>query len=316
MGKDYYKTLGVSHNASTDDLKKAYKRLAKKYHPDLNPGDRSAESKFKDISEAYAVLGNAEKRRQYDHVGPSGFHFDPREYRTTGGGVQFDLGGFDLGDLFDGIFGGRGGRGRGGSADPRDGSFRRPRSGAEWGGFGQQQMPHGGDLEYTLELEFDQAIEGYTAGINVNGEIIKVKIPAGVDNGSRVRVRQKGAVSPFGGPRGDLYIRVLVRPHPLFERKGKDLHVELPVTFPEAALGATVEVPSLHDRTKIKIPPGTSSGKVFRISGKGVRVTNGDGPGDLYVKVKIVVPKDLKGRAKDLVEQLGEELSENPRSSF
>lgn len=296
MGKDYYKTLGVSRNASTDDLKKAYKRLAKKYHPDLNPGDKSSESKFKEISEAYAVLGNAEKRRQYDHVGPSGFHFDPSEYRSSGGGVQFDIGGLDLGDLFDGLFGGRG-KGRG-------------------GGFGQQQMPHGGDLEYTLELDFNQAIEGYTAGINVNGEIIKVKIPAGVDNGSRVRVRQKGAVSPFGGPRGDLYIRVLVRPHPLFERKGKDLHVELPVTFPEAALGATVEVPSLHDRTKIRIPAGTSSGKVFRITGKGVRTSNGDGPGDLYVKVKIVVPRDLKGRAKELVEQLGEELSDNPRSNL
>lgn len=288
-GKDYYKILGVPRTASTEDLKKAYKRLARKYHPDLNAGDKQAESKFKEISEAYAVLGNEAKRKEYDHVGPSGFRFDPRDFRNMGTQFDFDLGGFDLRGVFDSFFGGgRPGRGFGSSPG---------------------YAPQGGDLEYTLELDFEQAVHGYTAPINVNGELINVKIPPGVDNGSRVRVKGKGAASPFGGPRGDLYIRVIVRPHPVFERRGKDLFCKVPVTFPEAALGGAVNVPTLGGATRIRIPAGTSSGKVFRISAKGVPSNNGTGPGDLYAEVQIVVPRELKGHARELVEELGRALS-------
>lgn len=292
-GKDYYKVLGVGHGASKEEIKKAYKRLAKKYHPDLNPGNKQAESKFKEISEAYAVLGTDDRRKQYDQVGPSGFHFDPSDFQRGGVHFETNFGGFDIGDLFGGIFAGRGQRGP-----------------------GTANVPRGGDLEYTLEVDFEQAIKGFTTAINVNGEVIRVRIPPGVDDGSRVRVKGKGAASPFGGPSGDLYIRVMLRPHPVFERKGRDLYLDLPVTFSEAALGATVELPILTGKAKIRIPPGTSSGKIFRLSGKGVPSANGAGPGDLYARIRIVVPTDLSDRARELVQELESFMPVNPRAGI
>ena len=299
LEKDYYAVLGVSKDASDKDIKKAYRKLARKYHPDSNPDDPAAEAKFKEVNEAYEVLSDPETRKEYDHARQMGYFVGGPEGASQYVRVEdlFGSGGFGgatsiedllggLGDLFGG---GRTGR-------------RRPRP------------ARGADLQADLTLTFHEALAGVTKDLEVGGRRVKVKIPKGVADGTKIRLRGKGAPGRAGGPPGDLYVRIHVAEHPLFKRKGKrDLAITVPITFPEAALGAVVEVPTLEGSTRIRIPPGTPSGKTFRVKGKGVETDKGRG--DLLVTVEIDVPKDLGPEERELLERFAELTKDrNPRS--
>jgi len=376
--KDYYEVLGVAQDASAKDITRAYRKLAKQYHPDANPGDQAAEEKFKEISAANDVLGDAEKRKEYDEVrrmvasgmGPGSFGGPggpgggfPGGF-PGGGNVRFeDLG--DLGGIFGNLFGGGGG-----------GGGRRGRRG---GPVGPQR---GHDIETELYLDFLEAVHGVTTGVNITSEAtcsvcngsgakpgtvpdtcstcggsgsvavdqgpfsfsqvcptcggrgaivkdkckhckgrgvevrprtVKVRVPAGVDDGQRIRVKGRGTPGANGGPAGDLYVIVHVAPHAVFARSGKwDLTVKVPITFPEAALGAQVKVPTLDSSVTVKVAPGTQSGKTVRVRGKGIPRASGDS-GALLVTFDVVVPTHLDDDERALVEQLGERLSPDLR---
>ncbi|SRR5581483_1562136 len=298
--RDYYDILGVKKAATEDEIKKAYRALAKKYHPDKNKGDKAAEAKFKEISEAYAVLGDKEKREQYDRLGSEAF---------SGGnpfGAGGPFGGFDFSQ-----FTGRGRRtgGGGGRTRTTTGNFTDIFSdlfgGA--GGPGFQTDVKGPDTEAELTIDFRDAVLGTTMELNVNGDRVKVKIPEGVRNGQKIRIRGKGAAYPGGEP-GDLNVLVHVRPHPFFERKGDDIHIDLPITIGEATRGAEVEVPTIHGPVRARIPAGTQGGQTFRLSGKGVRKK-----GDHYYRVMIVLPKETPASAVDAIESA---YGENPRANL
>src|SRR5262245_571261 len=300
MAKNYYETLGVSRDASEEEIKKAYRRLAKRYHPDVNKGDKQAEERFKEISEAYETLSDKEKRKQYDMFG--GFApgagagaggFDPSQWGRTytwtspgnpgGGGTAFDF--EDLSEIFRGT--GAGARGKASSgtrksppfddlSDIFGDIFNVPRGGKEKArprpeGFGPSK---GQDVYYSMEIDFLEAARGTTSKISVHRsgklEKIDVKIPAGVNNGSRIRLAGKGEPGLQGGAAGDLYIEIKVKPHPIFWREGDDLFMDLPLSIGEAALGTVVRVPTLGGHGDLKVPPGTPSGQKFRLRGKGV----------------------------------------------
>ncbi len=361
--KDYYKVLGVAKNASAAEIKKAYRKLAQQHHPDANPGNTQAEDRFKEISAAYDVLGDEDKRRQYDQVrdmAASGFGSGGFPGGGGGfgggfpGGVRFeDLG--DLGDLFGGLFGG--GR-RGGGARPA----------------------RGADLETTVTVSFDDAMTGTTKPVRISGPApcetchgsgaapgtspticprcggsgavavnqglfqmsqpcpvchgsgrvvqtpcptcggtgsrrrtrsFQVKVPAGVQNGARIRLSGRGEPGPAGAQPGDLYVQVRVQPHAFFGRSGHDLTLELPVTYAEAALGADVRVPTLNGPVTMKVPAGTPNGKTFRLKGKGVPRRGGHG--DLLVTTRIEVPRKLSKPEKELLKQLQQTEKESPR---
>ena len=361
--KDYYKVLGVAKNASAAEIKKAYRKLAQQHHPDANPGDTQAEDRFKEISAAYDVVGDEEKRTQYDQVrdmASSGFGSGGVPGGGGGfeggfpGGVRFeDLG--DLGDLFGGLFGG--GR-RGGGAPPA----------------------RGADLETTVTVSFDDAMTGTTRPVRISGPApcetchgsgaapgtspticprcggsgavavnqglfqmsqpcpvchgsgrvvqtpcptcggtgsrrrtrsFQVKVPAGVQDGARIRLTGRGEPGPAGAQPGDLYVQVRVRPHAFFGRSGHDLTLELPVTYAEAALGADVRVPTLNGPVTMKVPAGTPNGKTFRLKGKGAPKRGGHG--DLLVTTRIEVPRKLSKPEKDLLKQLQQTEKESPR---
>ncbi len=298
LEKDYYAILGVAKDASADAVKKAYRKLARRYHPDSNPDDPEAEARFKEVNEAYAVLGDPEQRKEYDHVremgyfvgGPGGRQQYVRVEDLFGGGAGAtsieDL----LGDL-GGLFGRTG----------RPGRSRR-------------RAVRGPDLTATLDLTFHEALAGVTKELNVDGRRVKVRIPKGVTDTARIRLRGKGAPGRNGGPPGDLYVRVHVAPHPVFTRRGKrDLGITVPVTFVEAALGATIEVPTLEGTTRIRIPPGTPGGKTFRVRGRGVETA--DGKGDLLVTVEVTVPRELTDEQRELLQAFAERgPHENPRA--
>ncbi|HEX2058190.1 MAG TPA: DnaJ C-terminal domain-containing protein [Actinomycetota bacterium] len=291
LEKDYYQVLGVSSTASKDEIKKAYRKLAQKYHPDANKGDVAAEARFKEISEAHAILGNDEKRKEYDEIrryggGGRGFGFRP------GGGrnVRVDIGGVDIGDLF-------GGNG----VDIGD----------LFGGFGFRGSAKGGDAEAEVVLSFEQAVEGTTIEL-ASGT--KVRIPPAVSDGQRIRVPGKGGPAPQGGEPGDLYVNVRVRPHPLFAQgRDGDLVVEVPVTFPEAALGVNVVVPTLDGQVTVKVPPGTQHGRTLRVRGKGGRRPRG-GHGDLLVKIAVEVPRKLSKKEREALERFAEVHDASPRA--
>ena len=309
LEKDYYQVLGVDRGASPKEISAAYRRLAKQHHPDNNPGDAAAESRFKDISEANAVLSDPEQRRQYDEA---------REMFSRGtfvggptGGAQYvridDLG--DLADLFGGgLFGGLGdlfgsGGGERGRSGTRAGGRRAPR--------------RGGDIETEVGLSFHEAVQGTTRTLTVEGpegrRQVTVKIPAGVDDGSRIRLRGQGQPGNQGGPAGDLYVRIHAAAHPLFARSGRDLKVQVPVAFTEAALGADIAVPTLDGKVTLRVPPGTSTGRTFRVKGKGV--ATGAGTGDLLVTVEVTVPEHLSDEARALLEELRRlQAGHNPRA--
>lgn len=296
LEKDFYSVLGVPKDADAATIKKAYRKLARQEHPDHNPGDAKAEARFKDVGEAYAVLSDPEQRGQYDQL------------RAMAGGPRFTAGGrggAGFEDVFGGMFGGGqpGGRVRytnapGGAAGFEDllgGLF----GNAGAGGFGPQQ---GADLATSATLPFRQAVEGSTVSLNVEGRTVNARIPAGVRDGQKIRLRGKGRPGAGGGPAGDLVITVRVTPHPVFSIDGENLRMTVPVAFDEAALGATIEVPTLDGSTvRVKVPEGTPSGRVLRVKGKGVPGSKGD----LLITVQVVVPQRLSSAAREAVQAFG-----------
>jgi len=368
MAKDYYQVLGVARGAAVADIKKAYRKLARKYHPDLNPGDKTAEARFKEIQEAYAVLSDAKKRAHYDQFGAAGGFPPGAGPGGGGGGPGFE--GFDFSDygsstfrdFFENLFGG-------GIRESRA-STRGPERGE--------------DLQYAMTIRFEDAIRGVEARIRVNrlagcqvcggrghvsggrkrpcpscggsgrgtvqrgfmkfasacaacggtgeapgepcptcggrsavqkSDLITVRIPAGVDNGSKVRVPGRGNAGRNGGPPGDLFIVIEVSPHPHFRREGANISVRVPITVPEATLGAKIEVPTLWGRTTIRIPPGTRSGQKFRIKEQGAPHPGRKGRGDQHVEVFIVPPPFEDQRVRELMKELEKVSGPNPRGA-
>jgi len=320
-GKDYYQILGVNRNASEKEIKQAYRRLARKHHPDLNPNDKSAEAKFKEINAAYEVLSDPEKRKKYDQFGEQWEYAD--QFAKAGGkervrwdfgkgGTTFEYGDLSgLGDIFSSLFGdsGVGSRVR-----------RGPRRGQ--------------DVESTIEVSLEEAYHGSTrviqlqieepctacggtgrvgnrvcticngAGRKVIPKRLEVKIPAGVRDGSRIRITGEGGPGRAGGSKGDLYLVVKVLPHKLFERKGDDLYTEVSVPLATVMLGGEVGLPTLNGNLSLKIPPETQNGKVFRLAGKGMPVLNNANSGNMFAKIKVVLPTNLTEEEKKLFERL------------
>jgi molecular chaperone DnaJ len=369
MAKDYYQILGVSKGAVLADIKKAYRKLARKYHPDLNPGDKAAEAKFKEIQEAYSVLSDPKKRTQYDQFGSAG-DFPPGAGQGGPGaspgfeGFDFsDYGSSSFKDFFENLFGGAG-----------PGMSRRAEGGPE----------RGEDLNYTMKIGFEDAIRGVQTRIRLNrlaecdrcggsgqvsgsgsracpacggtgrtnmqrgsmkfsgacpscrgsgkapgntcpdcrgegtvqrSDLISVRIPAGVDTGSRVRIPGRGNAGRNGGPPGDLYISIEVAPHAVFRRDGANISIKVPITVPEATLGAKIEVPTLWGKTTIRIPPGTKSGQKFRIREQGAPAPGKKARGDEFVEVAIVPPPFEDQRVRELMKELERISGPNPREN-
>ncbi|GAA2882793.1 DnaJ C-terminal domain-containing protein [Microbacterium esteraromaticum] len=313
--KDFYKTLGVSKDVSDADLKKTYRKLARKYHPDSNQGDAAAEAKFKEISEAYSVLSDAEQRREYDEI------------RAMGSGARFTAPGSGGAGGFEDVFSRFGQGGRGSQADFDDifsmfsqggGSFGAGRFGQPSGGYRGFGGPQKGtDVTATTTLDFVTAVQGDTITLQAaDGKPFKVKVPAGVKDGQKIRLRGRGRPSPDGGEPGDIVVQVKVRPHPVFTRDGLNLRLTVPVTFTEATLGATIEVPTLGGETvKLRVAPGTPSGRVLRVKGRGV--TSSKGTGDLLAELQVAVPAHLDEAAREALERFHElEPKENPRAEM
>ena len=315
--KDFYKILGVKKDVAPEELKKTYRKLARKYHPDSNSGDPKAEARFKEVSEAYSVLNDPEQRKEYDAVRAMG-----SGARFTAPGAGGAPGGFD--DVFGGMFGG-GARGTSTSYQQADfedilgGMFGRS------GGFGQPTGGYRGfggptpgrDVTASTTIDFLTATKGDQITLQTaEGRTIKVNIPAGVSDGQKIKLRGKGHPSPDGGPAGDLVLTVSVRKHPVFERDGLNLRVNVPVTFVEATLGATIEVPTLGgDPVKLRVAPGTPSGRVLRVKGRGVATSKGTG--DLLAVVQVAVPSHLSSEARAALEKFHElEPHENPRDEL
>jgi molecular chaperone DnaJ len=311
--KDFYAVLGVSKDVSAADLKKAYRKLARKYHPDSNPGNAAAEAKFKEISEAHAVLADPEQRHEYDQMRAMG----PGRPRFTSA-APGQNGGFE--DVFGGMFG-QGGSRAGSTAGFEDifsGMFGGGGFGQSSGGFrGASGPTKGRDLTANTTLDFLTAINGDTVKLQpAEGKPISVKIPAGVSDGQKIRLKGKGEPSMDGGAPGDLTLTVSVRPHPVFERDGLNLRVDVPVTFTEATLGATIEVPTLGgEPVKLRVAAGTPSGRVLRVKGRGV--TTAKGTGDLLATVQVAVPGHLSAEAREALEKFAAlQPAENPRAEL
>jgi molecular chaperone DnaJ len=362
MNKDYYATLGVDRRAALADIKKAYRKLARKYHPDLNPGDKSAEAKFKEIQEAYSVLSDTKKKGQYDQFGMAG-EFPPGggpQGAPTGGfeGFNFsDFGTSSFSDLIDNLFGRRGGQARFAPEKGEDLSYSMkigfedslrglqtriklnrlgdcldcrglgtksksgPKTCPACRGTGQAHLQRG-SMRFSTPCpscggtghEQGEACPSCGGqGLQERAETISVRIPAGVDTGSRVRIPGKGQAGRNSGPAGDLYITIEVEPHPVFRREGPNLHVKVPVTVPEATLGAIIEVPTMDGRATIKIPAGTKSGQKFRLKGQGAPQAGGHNRGDEFVEVMIVPPPAADPRVRELMKELEKLSGPNPR---
>ena len=295
MDKDFYKILGVAKDASEADIKKAYRKLARQHHPDTNAGNAASEKKFKDISEAYSVLSDPDERQQYDAIRAmgSGARFAP-------GGAAGGNGGFE--DMFGGLFTGNTGRHAGGF-NPAGGGIP-PEFADLFGGFGgapgfQRTPQKGADRTASTSISFAGSIRGTTIGLREpSGEVIDVRVPAGIKDGQKVRVRGKGQYGPAGN--GDLMVTVSVKPHDFYTRDGDNLRIHVPVTFPEAALGADIEVPTLDgDKVRVRVPAGTPTGRTLRVKGRGVK--HSKATGDLLVTIDVAVPKKLTKEAEDAV---------------
>ena len=349
--RDYYEVLGVEKAADEKDIKKAYRRVAMKYHPDRNPDDPDADEKFKEATEAYDVLMNAEKRAAYDRFGHSGV--DPS---MGGGGFGAGGGSFSdiFGDVFGDIFGGGGGRGRGGpqrgsdlrytldisledavkgttveirvptlaTCDECDGSGARkgssPVNCTTCGGIGQVRMQQGFfQVQQTCptcrgrgKMISDPCGKCHGQGRVEKRKTLSVKVPPGVDTGDRIRLSGEGEAGPDGGPPGDLFVQMSVRQHPIFERDGKNLYCEVPITFVDAALGGEREVPTLDGRVKLKIPAETQTGKLFRLRGKGVKPVRGGAVGDLLCRAVVETPVNLNKKQKELLREFQDSLGQ------
>ncbi|MFB8386302.1 DnaJ C-terminal domain-containing protein [Microbacterium sp. NPDC055910] len=316
--KDFYQVLGVSKDVSDADLKKTYRKLARKYHPDSNQGDAAAEAKFKEVSEAYAVLSDTAQREEYDQI------------RAMGSGARFTAGGQGAGgfeDVFSQFGQGRGGGRYASAADFDDifsmfgqqgAGFGSGRFGQSTGGYrGYGGPSKGADVTARTTIDFLTATKGETISLQgEDGKPFKVRIPAGVSDGQKIRLRGRGRPSPDGGESGDIVVQVAVRAHPVFERDGLNLRVKVPVTFTEAALGATIEVPTLGgDPVKLRVAPGTPSGRVLRVKGRGVETSKGKG--DLLAEVQVAVPAHLDDAAREALERFQSlEPKENPRADM
>ncbi|MEO6790113.1 MAG: DnaJ C-terminal domain-containing protein [Ornithinibacter sp.] len=329
--KDFYAILGVPKDADPAAIKKAYRKLARKHHPDQNAGDPRSEQRFKDVGEAHAVLADPKQREEYDAIrqmagggarfqagGPGGGGGFEDVFSAFGGGggggggqrVRFNTGGAggqpDLDDMLSQMFGGGASTGRRGGGDP-------------FSGFGAPRGPRpGADLQARTSLTFRDAVQGSTVTLSTaEGRRITTKIPAGVKDGQKIRLRGKGADGDPGAPKGDLILTVTVEKHPVFGRDGNHLTVDLPVTFAEAALGATVSVPTLDGTAvRVKVAPGTPSGRVLRVKGRGV-AGRGGATGDLLARVSVVVPQRLTETAREAVEALrAEEADVDPRAAL
>lgn len=321
LTKDFYGALGLRKDASAEEIKKAYNTYARKYHPDRNPGDKTAEEKFKAASEAYQVLSNDEDRKQYDAI-----------RQMAGGGARFAPGGNGGGfeDIFSMFSGGQGGAGGnmrytttgsgagfedilssmfgGGGARSTGGGF----------GFGSRRRPtKGADITASVSLPLRQAVDGTTVTVGTGRNQVTARIPAGVSDGQTIRIAGKGQPGSNGGEPGDILVKVTVEPHPVYELNGKDVYVNLPVTFDEAALGATVEVPTIYGKNvKVKIPAGSSTDKLMRVRRKGIASKRGE-PGDMYVRIKIVVPSRLSAESRKAVEAFRKSAEGiDPREEF
>jgi molecular chaperone DnaJ len=352
--KDYYETLGVARNASDADIKKAYRRLAMKYHPDRNPGDKTTEARFKDAKEAYEVLSDSQKRAAYDQFGHAGV--DPSAAAGAAGGF-YSAGGANFADIFGDVFGDifGGGRARGAQVfrganlryslelsleDAVRGTEVRIRvpamekcdacqgSGAKvgtsstvcrtCGGHGQVRMQQGFfSVQQTCpkchgagKVITDPCPTCHGAGRVQHTKTLSVKVPAGVDEGDQIRLAGEGEAGENGGPPGDLFVQIRLKPHSLFKREQDDLYCEMPVSFATAVLGGELEVPTLDGRASIKIPPGTQSEKLFRLRGKGVRNVRSGQTGDLYCRISVETPVNLTARQKELLQELDHSLRE------
>lgn len=289
MAKDYYALLGVKKDATADEIKKAYRKQAIKYHPDKNPGDKKSEEKFKEITEAYAVLSDPEKKRQYDQFGEAGFHqrFSQEDiYRNFDVGDIFREFGLGNEDIFGHLFGSR----------------RNP-----FGGATRSRAAKGQDFVMTLAIPLRQAIQGGERRIDFRrdgqAEQLQVRIPPGVESGQRLRVAGKGGKSPSGGPTGDLFLEIEVEADSVFTRDGDNLHVRLEIPFSGACLGTSADVPTLDGPKRVKVPPGINAGGKIRLAGFGVPRAAGT-KGDLYATVEVSVPKTLTNKQKELLEAL------------
>ncbi len=315
--KDFYAVLGVPKDVSEAELKKVYRKLARQFHPDSNPGDARSEAKFKEISEAHSVLADPELRREYDQI------------RAMGSGARFSAGGQPGGfeDVFGGMFNqssqqrttyNPGGGGAGNFEDLLGGMFGGGGFGSTSGGFrGAGGPSKGRDVTASTTLDFVTAIKGETIKLQPSGgSSITVKIPAGVSDGQKIKLKGKGEPSMDGGPAGDLVLTVSVRKHPVFERDGLNLRVNVPVTFVEAALGATIEVPTLGgDPVKLRVAPGTPSGRILRVKGRGV--TSSRGIGDLLAEVQVAVPSRIPDDALAHLTAFEKAMpAENPRTQL
>ncbi|MEN8182330.1 MAG: DnaJ C-terminal domain-containing protein [Myxococcota bacterium] len=304
--KDLYAILGIERGASEDEIRSSYRKLARKHHPDVNPNDKKAEDRFKEVAFAYDILSDSEKRPRYDEFGMAGLAegFDPaqaRAYTRWSQGAhrspfQESYGqDLDLDDLLSGFFRGR--AGRGGFQARANGPAR------------------GRDAHGSLTVEFLDAVRGGEVRLQFEGRNLRVRIPAGAEDGSRIRMAGQGEPGPPGSPAGDLYLTLQVRPHSFFSRRGADLHLELPVTVPELVLGASVEVPTPDDPVTMKIPPHSSNGRILRLRGKGATRRGGDGRGDLYVKLAATLPADQEGPLEELAREMeGLYVDQDPRA--
>jgi molecular chaperone DnaJ len=361
--RDFYEVLGVARDASEDDIKKAYRKLAMKFHPDRNPDDKSAEEKFKEAKEAYEILTDASKRAAYDRFGHDGV--DPQRGAGGGGGAGFGNFADAFGDIFGDIFGGGGGRGGNRSGVYRGADLRydleitleqaargtetriripstesctvchgtgakpgtQPKTCPTCNGAGQVRVSQGFfSIQQTCpachgagKVNSDPCTSCHGAGRHKTQKTLSVKIPAGVDEGDRIRLSGEGEPGVNGGPAGDLYVQMKVKEHPVFQRDGNDLHCEMPVSFTTAALGGEIELPTLDGSAQIRIPAETQSGKTFRLRGKGIKGLRASQPGDLYCHVAIETPVNLTDRQRELLREF-ESLTakggdrHNPRS--
>ncbi len=303
--KDYYKTLGVERNAAEKDIKSAYRKLARKYHPDVNPGDKSAEEKFKEIQEAYEVLSDKEKRTKYDQFGQYWEQMGQQQPGAGGGqyaGPMWDTFTFD--------YGGAAGQGEAqhggteGFSDFFEMLFGQPRRG---GATTTERRRHaaptkGRNIEAEMEVSLEDAFHGAKKAFQLDGRKLEVTIPKGVRDGQKIRLANQGEEGPAG--RGDLLIKIKVRPHPVYERRDDDLYVDVPVDYLTAATGGEVQVPTLTGRVTMKVPNGTSGGRVFRLPGQGMPKLKDGGRGNLYAKVRVTIPEAMNDKERELLEQI------------